>query len=124
MVKKFSEKHIYLAQVLNIYSPNYLSKNKTSFHLNINNIVKDAFFIIEGSNTIKYYDRDIMYSNYLNDLEEFTNGNSKIYTENYKLFTLINNEILTGSTRINILKRIIYYQIMISNTYFILMKNI
>jgi hypothetical protein len=104
LVKKFSEKYLYLAQVSNIYSQNYLTKNNTSFHLNINNVVKDIFFIIEGTKSIKSYDRDIMYNNYLNDLEEFTNGNSKIYTENYKLFTLINNEINTGSIRINTIK--------------------
>ena len=101
LIKKFSEKHIYLAQVSNIYSPNYLTKNNTSFHLNINNVVKDIFFVLEGTNNIESYDRDIMYINYLTDLENFTNGTSKLYSDNYKLFTLINNEINSGSVRIN-----------------------
>ena len=104
LVKKFSEKHTYLAQVSNIYSQNYLSKKNTIFHLNINSIVKDLFFIVEGSNTIRTYDRDLIYNNYLAELEKFTNGTSKIYSENYKLFTLINNEINSGSIRINTIK--------------------
>lgn len=101
LVKKFSEKHYYLAQVSNIYSTKYLTELNNNIHLNINALVKDIFFVVDGNNTIKSVERDNIYTNYLSDYNDFINGASKVYSENYKLFTRINNEIVDGSIRIN-----------------------
>lgn len=100
LVKKFSKKQYYLAQVSNIYSKKFLTNYNNNFHLNINSIVKDIFFVVDGDNTVKNIERDYIYTQYLNDYNDFINGISKVYSENYKLFTTINNEINDGSIRI------------------------
>lgn len=97
-----------LAQVCYNYSNSIINNNVSIIHTKLYNMIKDIFIVVDN---IKYnnqlFDRDFWYKNYIEKLDNFKNS-SDILIEDKELFELIENEILNGSERINVIKNNYY----------------
>lgn len=103
LVKKFDTKYNYLCQISGIYSKYYLTNLVNEYHININGLVKDLFLVAEGENVI-LEEQDTIYKKFIEEYNMYINNELNRYSELYNLFNTINNEIKSGSTRINVVK--------------------
>lgn len=107
LVNELKEKQKYmLAQVCYNYTNSVISSRVNTIHPKVYNMVKDIFIVVNNVfyNNDDNIKRDNWYSKYIIDYNNYLNNIDEKFLVDKDIFNIINNEIETGSERIDIIE--------------------